>query len=198
MARRYALIIIDMLNDFVNGKLKCERALPMIPRMQKLIKSARAAGIPVIYCNDAHLPVDNELKIWGPHAMAGTHEAEVISELKPEKGDYQIPKRTYSSFHETGLDILLRDLYDGQGANTIIVAGLHTHICARHTSADAHFRGYDVVLAEDCCESFTEADHKAGLEYIKTMYKAELKKADELIAEFENMTASAKPRPSSA
>jgi nicotinamidase-related amidase len=49
-----ALIIVDMINDFVNGKLGCQRALTVIQPIKKLIIAARQKGIPVIYTNDAH------------------------------------------------------------------------------------------------------------------------------------------------
>ena len=68
-----AVIVIDMLKDFVHGKLKCERALRIIPNLRKLIESARSFGIPVIYVGDAHLPEDFELKLWGEHALSLIH-----------------------------------------------------------------------------------------------------------------------------
>jgi len=56
-----AVIIIDMLNDFVTGNLKCERAKRIIPNLKKLIEVARKNNIPVIYSNDAHFPEDAEV-----------------------------------------------------------------------------------------------------------------------------------------
>ena len=169
-----------MLNDFVTGKLKCDRAKNIIPNLKKLIESAREKRVPVIYCNDSHLPIDGELKVWGPHAMKGTKEAQVIPELKPGKNDFIVDKRTYSAFFETGLDPLLRDL----GVDTVIITGMHTNICDRHTSADAFFRGYKVVVAKDGVEAFTDKDQVEGLEYLKTNYKADIKTVDEIIKGF--------------
>jgi len=174
-----AVIVIDMLEDFVYGKLKCERALRIIPPLKKLLAEARKRKVPVIYSNDAHLPIDNELNVWGPHGMKGTKEAEVIKEIKPEKGDYVIGKRTYSGFFGTDLDMLLRDLK----VDTVIITGLHANICVRHTSADAFFRGYKIIIPEDAVEAFTEKDYNEGLEYLKMCYKAEVKKVDEVIKE---------------
>jgi nicotinamidase-related amidase len=49
----------------------------------------RAHNVPVIYSNDAHLPVDEEVvERWGKHAIKGTKGAEVIPELKPVAKDY--------------------------------------------------------------------------------------------------------------
>jgi len=176
-----AVIIIDMLNDFVTGDLKCERAERIISNLKRLIEAAREKGVPVIYANDAHYPEDFEVvRRWGKHAIKGTPGAEVIPELKPAEKDYIIEKRTYSGFFETGLDPLLRSL----GVETVILCGLHTHICVRHTAADAFFRGYKIVIAKDGVESFTEKDHVEGLNYLRDVYGAELKSVDEIIGEF--------------
>ena len=105
-----ALIVDDILNDFVYGKLKTKRAVKIIPNAKKLISAARRAKVPLIYVCDAHLLGDPEIKLWGPHAMKGTRGAKVVNELMPKRNDFVLEKRVYSSFHETGLDLLLRDL----------------------------------------------------------------------------------------
>lgn len=173
-----ALIIIDMNRDFVYGKLGTERARKIIPNIKALSDEARRSGIPVIYVGDAHLPQDPEIRIWGEHSMKGDRGSEIIEELSPEKGDYVLEKRVYSAFHETGLDMLLRSL----GIDTVILTGLHTNICVRHTAADALFRGYRIVVPEDAVEAFTEKDHVEGIEYLRRVYGAEIVGSGELIA----------------
>ena len=172
-----ALLIVDLVNDFVTGKLPCPRASRIIPNVRRLADAARTAKIPVIYCNDAHLPTDFELKIWGPHSMKGTKGAEIIPELKPGKDDYILEKRTYSAFFETPLDTILR----AHGVTDLVITGLHTNICDRHTSADAFFRGYNPIIPEDGVEALDERAHRDGLEYIRSMYQAEITSADTLL-----------------
>lgn len=180
------VIIIDMLNDFVTGGLRAERAGRIIQPLRKLVEAARKYGIPVVYSNDAHYPVDSEVvHKWGSHAIKGTPSAEVIPELAPKEQDFIVEKRTYSGFYETGLEPLLRSLYNGEGVKTVILGGLHTNICVRHTSADAFFRGYKIVIAEDGVEAFTENAHVEGLKYLKEVYNAEIKTVEEIIKEFE-------------
>jgi len=180
------VIIIDMLNDFVTGELRAERAGKIIRPLRKLVEAARSKCVPVIYSNDAHYPEDFEVvNKWGSHALKGTLGAEVIPELQPEKKDFIVEKRTYSGFYETGLEPFLRSLYGGEGVRTVVLGGLHTHMCVRHTSADAFFRGYKIVVAEDGVEAFSEEAHKEGLKYLKDVYNAEIKKVDEIIMEFE-------------
>lgn len=176
-----AILVVDMLNDFVTGALACDRGKAIVPATAALLDKAREAGVPVIFCNDAHIPgIDRELALWGDHALAGTPGAEVIPELKVCEKDYVVPKRRYSGFFQTDLDILLREL----GVKTVIMTGLHAHMCVRHTSADAYCLGYDVVVAKEATDSFTEEDYKNGLEYLKTCYGAPAYTNAEVIERF--------------
>ena len=180
-----AIVIVDMLNDFVTGKLQVKRTLYIIPNIKKLVDAARKKGVPVIYSNDAHYPQDVEVtQKWGNHAIKNTKGAEVIPELKPAPTEYQVEKRTYSGFYETGLDSILRVLYDGEGVKTVILCGLHTHMCVRHTAADAFFRGYKIVVASDGVEAFTKEDHEQGLKYLENTYNAKIMSVDEITREF--------------
>jgi nicotinamidase-related amidase len=166
-----AVIVIDMLNDFVTGNLACDRAKRIIPNIKNLVEMARRAGHQVIFANDAHLPEgDREFEIWGPHAIAGSEGAQVIAELSPQRGDHVIPKRRYSSFQGTDLDIFLRE----KAIDELVVTGLHSNICVRHTCADAFFGGYRIVVPEDCVDAFTEAEHVEALKYIGKVYGAQV------------------------
>lgn len=192
---RPAILVIDMQNDFIKGKLKCDRVTRIIPNVKQLLENARKRHIPIFYCIDEHLPIDTyEMKLWGPHAMKGTEGAEIIDELKPvnEKKteakakaiptpEYIIPKRTYSAFDGTGLDKALRGIYDGKGADTLIITGLHTNICDRHTCYDAFVRGFNIIVPEDGVEAFTEEEHKSGLEYIKRIYGAKINRVKDIV-----------------
>jgi len=172
-----AILVVDMLNDFVSGKLKCDRAQRIIPNLRKLAATARKVDVPVIYCNDSHLKSDFELKVWGEHAMRGTRGAEVIPELKPEKEDYDVPKRTYSCFFETELDTILR----AHDAKEIVITGLHTNICDRHTTADAFFRGYTPIIPDDGVDAMDEQSHLQGLDYLKNIYGARVVKTEDVL-----------------
>ena len=179
---RYAILVNDMLNDFIHGKLKCDRAAQIIPKIKLLLEKARQKDIPIFYCNDEHLPNDTyELRLWGPHAMKDTDGAKVIDELRPSANDYIVLKRRYSSFDGTSLDRLLEGTYNGKGVDTIVMTGVHTHICVKHTVYDAFVRGYNVIVAEDGVEAFTGDDHVAGLKYMKQNYGARIEKVSDIL-----------------
>jgi nicotinamidase-related amidase len=184
---RMAVIVLDMLNDFVTGDLKTARAATIVEPIKKLVESARNHGVPVIYSNDAHLNVDFEVvERWGDHAIKGTKGAQVVPELAPAERDFVVEKRVYSGFYETGLDSLLRSLYKGLGVETVILVGLHTHICVRHTAASAFYRGYKIVVPRDGVEAFTRKEQIEGLKYLKDVYSAETTTVDEIVKEFED------------
>jgi nicotinamidase-related amidase len=188
---RPAIILTDMLNDFVTGILKTKRAKTIIPQLQRLVTAARKNNVPVFYSNDAHYPQDIEvIRRWGNHAIKGTTGAKVISELEPDvNNDYVVEKQTYSGFFETNLDLLLRGTYNGNGARTVVLGGLHAHICIRHTAADAFFRGYQIVILKDGVEAFTAEDLQQGLKYLEHIYNAKIMMVNDVIEEIVKISA---------
>ncbi len=173
-----AVLVIDMINDFVTGVFKNERAEKIIPNVMRLINFVREKNIHVVYVGDAHLPnIDTEFDVWPQHAVAGTWGAQVVDEIKPEKGDFVLQKRRYSAFHGTGLDQLLKELK----VDTLILTGVVTDICIQHTAADAFFRGYKIIVPEDCVESINEQTQKAALDYLKRIYGSEITRAVEIM-----------------
>ena len=167
---KYAVLVVDMLNDFVTGALGCDRARAIIKPSQELLNEARKNNVPVIFCNDSHYKgIDNELKLWGDHAIRGTEGAEVIPELPIYENDYVILKRRYSAFFQTDLLLLLKEL----GVTSVVITGLHTHMCCRHTAADAYQNNFNVIFASEATNSFTEEDYLYGLKYAKEVYGAE-------------------------
>ncbi len=177
-----ALLIIDMLNDFVSrdGKLYVPKSEEIIPNVKALADAFRKNGLPVIYANDSHIPkIDKELQLWGEHAVRGTWGAEVVEELKPREGDFVIKKRRYSAFFSTDLDLVLREL----GVDELVLTGVATNVCVLHTAADAFFRGYKLVIVEDGTMAYPPESQGEWLEYMKRIYGAKVVTAEELLKE---------------
>lgn len=171
-----ALLVIDMLEDFINGPLGNDRSRALVPKVAELTEIVRKAGIPVIHCTDRHIKgIDRELELWGEHAMEGTKGAEIVEGIRADQ-DYIVPKRRYSGFFQTGLDLLLREL----GTDTLILCGLYANMCVRHTAADAYQYGYKLILASDATCSMTDEEKDAGMEYFKTCYAARILSTEEI------------------
>ncbi len=167
--KKEALLIIDMLNDFVlpGAPLEVPAARTIIPVIKSEIEKARAIGNPVIYLCDAHEQDDKEFRKfgWPAHAVKGTKGAEIIEELTPTVHDIVIPKKTYSGFFGTVLDATLKRL----GVNSVRLTGDVTHICVLFTASDAVLRDYAVTVVEDGVAGLTEEDHEAALRIMKTV-----------------------------
>ena len=169
-----ALIVIDMLNDFVTGVLNNQDdAARIIPEIRRLIDHARKdPDWLVVYSNDAHRADDREISVWGKHAMAGTPGANVVDELAPIGAEREIvsPKRFYGAFDGTDLE----EVFSQYGVDEVVLAGQHTHCCVRHTAYGAFTRGYGIRVPSDAVCVFPGVDQDAALDYLKTIYGAEI------------------------
>ncbi len=164
-----ALLIIDMLNDFVfeGAPLEVPETRKIIPNIKREIEKARAEKKPVIYICDAHKPNDKEFSKfgWPPHAVKGTRGADVVDELKPQKKDIVIRKTTYSGFYKTGLEKALKRLK----IDSLRLTGCVTHICIMFTASDAVLRDYKVTVVEDAVAGLSIEDHDAALRIMKNV-----------------------------
>ncbi len=167
-----ALLIVDMLNDFVDerGSLYVPEAKRIVNNIKRILAAAREGGARVFYICDAHLPNDLEFKFYPPHAVKRTWGAEVIDDLKPAVNEVVIYKRRYSGFFGTDLDIALRE----DGVGKIIVTGVLTDVCVLYTVADAFFRGYTVLVVSDGTASLSEDRHRWALNHMREVLKAEI------------------------
>lgn len=164
-----ALLVIDMLNDFVNrrGSLYVRGAERIIPNIKREINKARRNGYPVIYLCDSHKRDDPEFRVWPPHCVKGTWGAQIVEELKPSENDIVIPKVTYSGFYRTKLDKVLKSM----GIKKLIVTGVVTEICVHYTSVDALMRGYEVEVVPDCVAPLNKTAHKVVLRMVNEVLK---------------------------
>ncbi len=164
-----ALLIVDMLKDFVedDGALKVNGAEEIVPFIKGLKAGFERENSPVIYVCDSHSKNDPEFELWPPHCVEGTKGAEIVDDLKPNKNNYIIKKKTYSGFHGTNLDDLLKKL----DIKTLWICGVAMNICVHYTAADARMNGYEVIVPVNGTKGLTEEDE----EYMKKQFVNVLK-----------------------
>jgi nicotinamidase-related amidase len=180
-----ALLVLDMLDDFITGKLANPAAEQIVEPIAALARMALGRDDwLVIYGNDAHQAGDFELAVFGEHAMAGSPGARVIEALTPQVGDIPVPKRYYSAFTQTDLDATCRV----HGIDRLVMTGQHTDCCCRHTSYDAFARGIQLAVIADATAVYqpTAADgcqqaQSRALQYLRTYYGAEITDAAALV-----------------
>ena len=166
-----ALIIIDMLNDFIDrtGALYCgETAEAIIPVIQAELARARQQGELVVYLQDSHDADDVEFDKFPPHCIAGSWGSRIIAELAPVAGEIVLPKKRYSGFFGTDLDtVLVRS-----GAKEIMVVGVCTSICVMDTAGGLANRDYKVVVPVGGVADFDQEMHRMALKRMKDIYGA--------------------------
>ncbi len=171
-----ALLVIDMLNDFVNekGVLYCgEPSRKIIPQVKKLIQEFLSCGNPVIYLCDSHEKDDEEFKLFPSHCVKGSWGAEVVEELKPEKESsllYIIEKTRFSGFYKTGLEELLKKL----GVDELWLTGVCTSICVMDTAKDAYERGFKLTVVKNAVADFDPEFHEFALKRMERIYGAKI------------------------
>ena len=173
--KRYALLIIDMQNDFVlpEGPWRIKDAAKTVPVIRKLLDAFRKRKLPVFHIirqyredgSDVELPRKEGFLGGRKVALAGTRGAEIVDELKPSPGEYVIVKHRYSGFFMTELPLLLRRL----SVDTVVVAGTQDHNCVRATIYDAISYDYNVILLEDATSSQTQEIHEQNIRDMKNI-----------------------------
>jgi nicotinamidase-related amidase len=159
-----AIIVVDMLQD----NFRDEHHLPItsnarviIPTINRLLKESRQRGFPVVFSCDSFLPGDfifqGKMK---PHSLRGTPGAEVVKDLIQEPSDIIVPKRRFSAFFKTDLDMTLRGLQ----VDTVAVTGIATHVCVLATALDALCHDLKTIILEDCCAAPTPEIHQRTLD----------------------------------
>lgn len=165
---RTAVLVIDMLNDFLDpqGAMPLPEGRRLFEPIRRLLAAARAQGSPVLWVCDAHPADDAEFRKRSVHCLTGTWGAEIVAELEPADGEYRVPKRRYSGFYETDLDLRLREL----GIRHLVLTGVVTNICVRSTAHDAFFRGYEVIVPQECVAATGDREQDSSLYDIDTHY----------------------------
>ncbi len=175
-AKRSALIIVDMQNDFVKpkGNLMVPAAGETVPRIQKLVELAREADVPLAYTQDTTFEGDPEFEIWPEHCKIHTWGWDIIEELKPLPGDLVCQKSRYDGFYGTWLEHFLSYVWK---VKHLVIVGTVSNICVLHTAAAAGLRWFHVVLPADGISALTEFDQALTLRQVSSLYSGDVVKS---------------------
>ena len=166
-----ALIIVDMLNDFIeeNGALYCgQSARDIIPFVRLRLEAHRRAGSLVVYLQDAHAANDREFEKFPTHCVAGTWGSRVIDALAPRKDERVLPKTRYSGFYGTTLDKILAEY----GPKEVEVVGVCTSICVMDTVGGLANRDYRTLVPRAGVADFDAEAHGYALNRMERLYGA--------------------------
>jgi nicotinamidase-related amidase len=160
----------------------------------QLVQAARRAKIPVIFIQErhsrTHVDFGRELDgSEGVHCLEDDPETALVPELTPQPDEYWVPKRRYSSFFGTDLQIILNGLH----AETLVLCGGLTDVCVHYTFADAHQFDYHVRVAQDVVAGSSQAAHDASLTAMEYLQTGALRQSEEIIAAFDQYHGNPRP-----
>ncbi len=181
-----ALVVVDMLYDFIDGSLACQNAENAVAQTLKYIdKQTSGQGgeeheildmFPILFIRDHHPADHSSFKeyggIWPPHCVAGTRGGEVHADLVP----YVNEELTF----DKGCDKTLEQYSGFDGVNNagqtlgevlglldttdVYVCGIATEYCVRNTCEDLMKAGFKVHLLKDCIAYVDHDGHLKALE----------------------------------
>ncbi len=140
----------------------------VLPNMQALQASFRAAGIEVLYTTIESLTKDGrdrslDYKITGFNVPKGSWDGRVLEAIAPGGDEIVLPKTSSSVFVSTHIDYLLRNL----GVRQLVISGVLTDQCVESAVRDACDLGYLVTLVTDACATFGTERQAASLAAIR-------------------------------
>lgn len=164
---RTGLVVFDMLEAY---RTPIEEAGSIAPT-QRLLATCRAGGVPVFYARADHradgadfartgTDTDSRFRPWGPDNPvptrpphgAGSPGLQVLAEIAPQPGDYDVPKHRWSAFCGTHLELSLRS----RGIDTILLVGGSVHVGIAATAFAARDMDFQVTVVRDGCHGFPE------------------------------------------
>lgn len=181
-----ALVVVDMLYDFIDGSLACQNAEQAVSKTLKYI-DVRTKGqggeeheildtFPILFIRDHHPKDHSSFKeyggIWPPHCVAGTRGGEIHDDLKP----YAVEELTF----DKGCDRNCEQYSGFEGMNSagqslgevlelldvtdVYVCGIATEYCVRNTCEDLLKAGFKVHLLKECIAYVDHDGHVKALE----------------------------------
>ena len=183
-----ALVVVDMLDDFIDGSLACQNAEEAVKATLKFIeKKTNGQGgeeheildtFPILFIRDHHPADHSSFKefggIWPAHCVAGTHGGDIHKDLLP----YASEELTFNK----GCDNATEQYSGFEGLNTaeqslgevlelldisdVYVCGIATEYCVRNTCEDLLKAGFKVHLLKNC---LAYVDHEGHLKALDEM-----------------------------
>ena len=183
-----ALVVVDMLYDFIDGSLACQNAEEAVRQTLKFIDSqTKGQGgeeheildtFPILFIRDHHPADHSSFKeqggIWPAHCMAGTRGGEIHDDLRPyaseeltfDKGCDKAVEQ-YSGFEGINTaEQTLGEILELLDTTDVYVCGIATEYCVRNTCEDLQKAGFKVRLLKDC---LAYVDHQGHLQALEEM-----------------------------
>lgn len=190
-----ALVLIDLLNDFLSPKGKAYGRLAtqvekvnFIPNVTRLLTGARAAGLQIVYAPHGLNEHSFDDVKYVPTRMVPAMEHHIFWEgdfgdgfyepFRPHDGDIVASHhRSFDAFMGTDLDAKLKT----RGIEKVIFAGITSQTCVEGTGRHALEAGYHLTFLKDAVAEFTDEAHRAAIDISYPTFGHEVLTIDEFL-----------------
>jgi nicotinamidase-related amidase len=142
----------------------------VLPNSERLIDGFRRGNLRVVYTRNGNVTstgdeMTNRLRQRTKRRGSGfmhprkTPGHEIDSRLTPGDEDLIVDKLTSGAFNSSILDHALRNM----GITTVVVTGILTDMCVLGTARTAAEIGYNTLICEDACATYTQRAHDEAL-----------------------------------
>jgi nicotinamidase-related amidase len=203
LPQRAALVVIDITRDSLLPPEESGIALIGAPaavdNSRRVVAAAREAALPIIFVQELHRRtlVDFGRELGGAegvHCLEGSPGAQFLDNLRPRDDEYYIPKRRYSAFFGTDLEILLK----GLKVETLVLIGFLTDVCVHYTGADAHQHDYRIRVVRECVAGSSVEAHNASLNALEYLQSGAVVSVDDILAALHSVASNSSPIPQEA
>ena len=184
---RSALIIIDMQRDFLEpGGFGAalgndvSRLQAAVAPCRDVLAAVRRAGMLVIHTREGHRP---DLSDAPPHKVERGDPALADRRARPDGPHFgargarprhhsgAVSCHGRAGHRQAGQGRVLSDRSRTDAPqpriDTLLVCGVTTEVCVNTTVREANDRGFRCIVLSDCCASYFQEFHAAGLAMIK-------------------------------
>jgi len=179
------IVLLDLQNEFAKKGGKLHESVSsmidetkMLEKIPGVVETARQMGGTIIHAciimsgNRTFDPTDFDDFSFSSMVglfTEGTWNSEIIQEMKPERQDIILTKRTnFSAFKGTQLQSIIED----KGITRLFLIGFLTNVCVEETAraASGRFPGMEINILSDGCASMTKVEHIDALSSTIPLY----------------------------
>jgi ureidoacrylate peracid hydrolase len=174
---RTALIVVDMQEAFLRpegGYVACAAALDIMPAINRLADTLRAASGMVVWLKNIHdgdTDTDWPVMVSMAGEASNARRAAALSpeapgfalapELDVRPQDAIVVKRRYSAFLQGSSD--LEAILRAKNVDTLLMAGTTTDVCVESTTRDAMMCNFKVIVVSDATAALSPEMHVGAL-----------------------------------
>ena len=178
-AESAALIVVDMQSDQMTMKPDSSLAIgypqiadywnrrvnkSVVPNIQRLLSLFRSQNRKIVYTRNGNVTATGDemterlkAKLYEGATVSHRNSPgyQIDERFSPREVDLVVDKLTSGGFTASFLDHALRNM----GIHTVIITGVLTDACVFGTARAAAELGYNSLICEDACATFTQRAH---------------------------------------